>query len=309
MKIVLMGSPDFAVPTLRELHANFDLVGVISQPDKPAGRGRQIRYSAVKKSALDLDLPLFQPNRIRSEETLEVLNEWLPDIIVVAAYGQILPEKILSFPEYGCLNVHASLLPRWRGAAPIQAAILHGDEETGVTIMLMDAGLDTGPIVSQQSIPITPTETGGELFNRLAPLGADLLVRTIPAYATGKIEPVEQDDNLATYAPMLLKEDGLLDFNDSALQLARQVRAYNPWPGSFFYWQDQRYLVHAADAVEMKEKQAAGFISEIDSYPAIHCDTGILLLRKLQPAGKRVMSADEFLHGTRNFVGSQVASS
>ena len=309
MKIVFMGSPDFGVPSLRALNTNFDVVGVISQPDRPAGRGRQLKFSSVKETALELDLPMFQPEQIDSENTLQTLQAWQPDLIVVAAYGQILPSWLLEYPKYGCINVHASLLPRWRGAAPIQAAILHGDDMTGVTIMLMDAGLDTGPILSQQSVPIMPDETGGELFERLAPLGAELLTQTIPAYRSKTLKPVPQNPNLATYAPSLSKKDGHLDFNESANKLARQIRAYHPWPGSHFFWDDRRHLVHKAEAVETSTSIQPGTPFILDSFPAVQCGEGALVLRKLQPAGKQVMSADDFLNGAQGFLNSHLLAS
>ena len=229
-----MGSPDFALSTLRALHENYSVVGVVTQPDRAAGRGRELKSPPVKTLALELGIPVIQPEKLREPEAMEQLRAWSPDVIVVAAFGQILRQDVLDLPKFGCINVHASLLPRWRGAAPINAAILHGDEETGITIMKMDAGLDTGPILTQRSVRIQPDETAGSLFETLSQLGADLLLDTLPGYISGEIKPRPQPEEGATYAGMLKKEDGLLDFSRPAEELERKVRAFNPWPGHLF---------------------------------------------------------------------------
>jgi len=202
-KIVFMGSPDFALFTLRALNDNYPIAGVVTQPDRAAGRGRELKPPPVKRLALELGIPVIQPEKLRLPEAMEQLHTWAPDLIVVAAFGQILRQDVLDLPPFGCINVHASLLPRWRGAAPINAAILHGDEETGITIMKMDAGLDTGPILSQRSVRIRPDETAGSLFETLSTLGADLLLDTLPGYLADEIEPCPQPEAGVTYAPML----------------------------------------------------------------------------------------------------------
>lgn len=299
-----MGSPDFAVPSLEHLAAAFEIAGVITKPDRPAGRGRSLQPPAVKRSAQALGLDVFQPLKLDQASTLEVLKGWDPEVIIVAAYGKILPPQILSFAPHGSLNVHASLLPRWRGAAPIQAAILHGDQETGVTIMQMDPGLDTGPILTQMETKIKPDETGGELFDRLAPMGAQLLVETLPPYLAGEIKPMPQDDSQATYAPMLKKADGRLDFKEDARQLERQVRAYNPWPGSFFFWKNLRHLVHEAMVVEQSSGQPAGTGVTWRGYPGVACEQATLIFRKIQPAGKKSMDGTDFMHGAQDFAGA-----
>src|SRR5512134_2078708 len=211
-RVVFMGSPDFALPALKALAEHYDVVGVVTQPDRGSGRGRELKPPPVKTLALELGIPVMQPEKLRLPEAMEQLRAWSPDLIVVAAFGQILKKDVLELPRYGCINVHASLLPRWRGAAPINAAILHGDEATGVTIMKMDVGLDTGPMLSQRSIRLTREDTAGSVFEKLSTLGADLLIETLPDYLSGKLAPVPQQEEGATYAPMLKKEEGRLDF-------------------------------------------------------------------------------------------------
>jgi methionyl-tRNA formyltransferase len=211
-RVVFMGSPDFALPTLRALADIYEVVGIVTQPDRASGRGRAVKSPPIKLLAQELNLPVIQPEKLRQPEAMVQLRTWNPDLIIVAAFGQILRKDVLDLPRFGCINVHASLLPRWRGAAPINAAILHGDEETGVTIMKMDVGLDTGPILSQRSIRLTRDDTAGSVFEKLSHLGADLLIETLPDYLAGKIQPIPQPEESATYAPMLKKEEGKLDF-------------------------------------------------------------------------------------------------
>jgi methionyl-tRNA formyltransferase len=301
LKLVFMGSPDFAVPSLRALVESFSVVGVVSQPDRPAGRGRKLTPPPVKVLAEELNLPVLQPEKLHQDPcAMAQLQAWNPEIIVVAAFGQILKPEVLDLPPYGCLNVHGSLLPRWRGAAPLNAAILHGDAETGITIMQMDAGLDTGPMISQRAIPIKAEDTAGSLFGKMADLGADLLVETLPPFVRGEIEPEPQDDSQATYAPMLKKSDGRLDFNQPAADLARKVRAFNPWPGTFFEWSGSPVKVHEARAVE-KISPGAGVLTTYDQYPAIGTEQGVLVLEVLQPAGKKRMPGDRFLRGAKDW--------
>ncbi|HRJ76665.1 MAG TPA: methionyl-tRNA formyltransferase, partial [Anaerolineales bacterium] len=221
-RIVFMGSPDFALPSLRLLAKNYDVVGVITQPDRASGRGRELKSPPVKILAGELNLPILQPEKLK--EATEEIKTWNPDVIIVAAFGQILKKEILDLPKFGCINVHASLLPRWRGAAPINAAILAGDEETGVTIMKMDVGLDTGDMLSKKSIRLNPDDTAGSVFQALSTLGAELLIETLPKIFDGSITPQPQPDEGATYAPMLKKEDGKLDFNHSIYEIERRVR-------------------------------------------------------------------------------------
>jgi methionyl-tRNA formyltransferase len=295
-RIVFMGSPDFAVPSLRALAAVYPVVGVVTQPDREAGRGRTLVAPPVKVAAFEMGLPIIQPEKLRAPEALAQLQSWSPDLIVVAAFGQILRPAVLDLPRLGCLNVHGSLLPRWRGAAPIQAAILAGDRETGITIMKMDSGVDTGPMLAQRAIPINTDDTAGSLFEKMSVLGAVLLLETLPPYIVDQIQPRHQPEAGVTHAPMLKKEDGLLDFTQSAEELARRVRAFNPWPGAYFGWQGGPLKVHAAHAIEGQAEPGAHLIQE--KLPAIGTGEGLLVLDVLQPAGKKLMSGKAFLAGT-----------
>lgn len=298
-KIVFMGSPDFALAALKALYENYPVIGVVTQPDRVAGRGRALRPPPVKTLALELGIPAIQPVKLREPEALDQIRFWGPDVIVVAAFGQILRQEVLDLPAFGCLNVHASLLPRWRGAAPINAAILHGDEETGVTIMKMDPGLDTGPILSQRAVPITPDETAGSLFEKLSRLGAELLLDTLPGYLSGEITPRPQPEEGVTYAPMLKKEDGRLDFRQPAEELERKVRAFNPWPGTYFDWYGGTIKVHKAGIRPGKKR--AGDRLVVDGLPALGTSDGLLVLEAVQPAGKKPMPGRAFLAGARNW--------
>jgi methionyl-tRNA formyltransferase len=305
MRIIFMGSPQFAVPSLQLLASKYNVVCVVTQPDRRAGRGKKLRSSPVKEAAQELDLPIIQPHKLREKEAINHLFEMKPDLIIVAAYGQILSQEILDIPPQGSINIHASLLPRWRGAAPIQAAILNGDHETGITIMLMDAGLDTGPILSQRSIPILPKDIGGDLSEHLSILGAELLLETLPKYINGDIAPMPQNDDLATYAPMLKKADGVLDFTKPAELLLRQIRAFEPWPTSFFMWEDLRIVVKQA-SIHPGDKDDPGRVLAIDQTPAITTINGLLVLERIQPAGKKEMDGDAFLRGSPEILGSIV---
>ncbi len=306
MRVVFMGTPEFAIPSLSALLDAFQVVGVFTQPDRPAGRGRELTAPPIKQLALEHELPIAQPESLTANRALSSLRSWSPQVIVVAAYGQILPPEVLELPPHGCVNVHASLLPRWRGAAPVQAAIRQGDAETGVTIMKMDPGLDTGPILAQRTTPIGPEETGGELAERLAEMGADLLVETLPGYTAGLIQPVPQDDREATKAPLLRKRDGLLDFQNPAANLERKIRAYHPWPGTFFYWNGQRIAVRRGSVGETSRPPAPGTALEVNGRPAVQTPDGVLILDEVQPAGKRPMSGKSFLNGAQDFPGSEI---
>ncbi len=294
-----MGSPDFALSTLQALRENYPVAGVVTQPDRAAGRGRELKPPPVKTLALELGMPVIQPQKLREPEAMEQLRAWAPDLIVVAAFGQILKQDALDLPEFGCVNVHASLLPRWRGAAPINAAILHGDEETGITIMKMDAGLDTGPILTQRSVRIKPDETAGSLFRTLSQLGADLLLETLPGYIAGEIEPRPQPVEGTTYVPMLKKEDGLLDFSRPVIELERKVRAFNPWPGTYFDWDAGRLKVHRASVSPGKKRAGERIIH--NGLPAVGASDGVLVLEEVQSPGKKRMPGAAFLAGARNW--------
>lgn len=292
-----MGTPDFATPILSRLAENYPVVGVITQPDRPSGRGRKLNPPPVKTIAEKLGLEIYQPTNINQESSLEKIQSWHPDLICVAAFGQILRPDLLALPKHGCLNVHASLLPRWRGASPINAAILDGDSCSGVTIMKMGPGLDDGPILTQRSVDILPEENAGSLSDRLAALGADMIINTIPGYVEGKIKLQSQDSSLVTYAPLLKKQSGHLDFNQSAQMLALKVRAYTPWPGTFTFWKGNRLIIHAAKAVAVTSP-GPGVFTIYEGYPAIGTVEGILVLDLLQLAGKKKSSGKTFLNGT-----------
>lgn len=301
IRIVFMGSPDFALPTLSRLAKSYHVVGVITQPDRASGRGRELKSPPVKTLALELNIPIMQPEKLRAPEALEQLRAWDPELIVVAAFGQILKKDVLEMPRYGCINVHASLLPRWRGAAPINAAILAGDEEIGVTIMKMDVGLDTGPMLAIKSMRLASDLTTDSALQALSQLGADLLIETLPDYFSGKLIPQAQPEDGATYAPMLKKEDGLLDFTHSAVELERRVRAMNPWPGAWFEWKGNPLKVLRASTVSVEKGLASGSRFIVDGRPAVQSAEGALVLDEIQPAGRKSMSGKSFLAGTRDW--------
>ena len=299
-RIVFMGSPDFSLPALRELARNYPVVGVITQPDRPAGRGMVLTPPPVKVLANEFGLPVIQPEKIRQPEALQQLRDWQPDVIVVAAFGQILRQNVLDLPPHGCINIHGSLLPRWRGASPVQAALLNGDESTGVSIMRLDAGMDTGPILAKSEIQILPEDTTGTLMNKLAELGASVLLDILPRYLQGDVHPQLQDNSLATKALMIRKEDGQLDFTFSAVVLARRVRAFQPWPGTFMLWKGQPLKIHAAHSSSGAGRMV-GELAVIESKPAVACGQDWLVLDEVQPAGKRSMPGRDFLRGVRDW--------
>jgi methionyl-tRNA formyltransferase len=308
-RIVFMGTPGFAVPILEALAAqqDYELVCVVTQPDRPAGRGRRLAVSAVKEAALAWGLPVWQPPTLRNPEAVERLRALSPTVIVIAAFGQILRPNVLAIPPWRCINVHASLLPRWRGAAPIPAAILAGDDETGVTIMLLDEGMDTGPVLAQASLPIRPDDTTGSLSERLAALGAELLIATLSRWLAGEIQPVPQDNGLATACKPLRKEEGRLDWSLPAIELERRVRAYNPWPGAYTMWLDQRLKVlRAKSLLDWHGPQSPGQVLDLPEGTAVATGAGALLLLEVQLAGRRVMNITDFVRGQRGFVDSRL---
>jgi methionyl-tRNA formyltransferase len=301
LRLAFAGTPEFAVPTLRAIaDSPHQLVGVLTQPDRPAGRGRELRASAVKRLALELGLPIAQPASLSSAEGRAALEGWAADALVVVAYGLILPAAVLSLPRLGCLNVHASLLPRWRGAAPIQRAILAGDASTGVTIMQMDAGLDTGPILAQQDTPIGAEATAAQLQSRLGELGARLLLDTLAALAAGNLQPTAQPQQGVTYAGKISKAEARIDWQRPAAQLARQVRAFNPWPVAHTLWREQPLRIWEAQAIEPPASGALApgeVLGMSQQALLVGCGQGVLAIRSLQPAGRRVMLAADFAAG------------
>jgi len=307
MRSIFMGSPEFALPALTALADLSDVVGVVTKPDRPAGRGRTLVPPPVKVQAEKLGLSVIQPEKMRSPEAMAQLRSWQPDVIVVAAFGKILRAEVLSLPILGCLNLHASLLPRHRGAAPIPAAILAGDVETGITLMKMDEGLDTGPILAQKKIPIRAEDTAETLGRLLAELAAETLRAFFPVYILEGLAAVPQDDSRATYAPQLKKEEGRLDFQASAEQLSRKVRAFMPWPGTFVFWKGQPLKILEVRPEAYRGGPAPGTVLEHGRYPAVRTADGIIILCKVQPAGKRPMPGDEFLRGAKDFTGLVLA--
>jgi len=304
--VVFMGTPDFAVPTLLGLLSEHQVLAVVTQPDRPAGRGRVLRASPAKKVALAQGVEVLQPASLRDNQALlKRLRDLAPAVIVVAAFGLILPPEILSLPRRGCLNVHASLLPRHRGAAPVAAAILAGDEESGAAVMLMDEGLDTGPVLSQASCPIAEDDTTGSLTARLASLGSDLLLATLPRWIAGEIVPEPQDETAATYSQPLRKSEAEIDWSKPAVQLAREVRAFDPWPGSYTFWRGRRVKVLRARPTEgMAGERFPGQVVMVGRQPGVVTGQGVLVLEEIQPAGKPAMTAEAFCRGQRDFVGA-----
>ncbi|MEK6285055.1 MAG: methionyl-tRNA formyltransferase [Acidobacteriota bacterium] len=302
-----MGTPEFSVPSLERLiRDGHEVAAVFTQPDKPAGRGKHLNTPAVKALAVERGIPVHQPAKIKSNDEVRAIFEAIsPDACVVAAYGKILPQWMLSIPRLGCINVHASLLPKYRGAAPINWAIANGERETGVTIMQMDAGMDTGPMLAKLSISIGDQETAPVLSTRLAQLGAELLGETLPRIERGEIAPLTQDDSEATYAPMLKREDGLIDWRMSASEIANRVRAFQPWPGTYTNFRGGRLIVwQGSEAPSRQEADFAaepGTILNIDESGLTIACSGLsaLLIQEVQIEGKRRVSAREFANGAR----------
>ena len=303
-RIVFMGSPEFAIPSLEALYEKYGLAAVVTQPDRPAGRGRTLTPCAVKQRALELGLPVLQPVSLKKLSAVNELAQYKPDLIVVAAFGQILPKMVLEMPAKGCVNVHASLLPRWRGASPIQAAIAAGDNETGVTIMLMNEGLDTGPILTQRRVPIRERTNAEELSHQLAFLGAQALIEVLPSYLSGMLAPLPQDGTYQTYAPMLKKEEGELDFSKPAYELDRKVRAFHPWPGTYFTLDGKRVKVLEAHVHDSFTSEP-GERYVVNGLPAIGTSESFLVLDSLQPEGKKPMSGQAFLYGQPGWLGGE----
>jgi len=298
LNLVFAGTPDFAVPALDALHAaGHVLRAVYTQPDRPAGRGQAMSGSPVKGRALELGLHVEQPASLKAPEEALRLEEHAADLMVVVAYGLILPPAILAIPRLGCWNIHASLLPRWRGAAPIQRAILAGDAATGVTIMQMDAGLDTGPMLLRRATPIDPRETGGTLHDRLARLGAQAIVEAIDQWQAGRLQPTPQPVDGASYAPKIRKEEGRIDWSQPAVAIDRQVRAFNPWPVAETRWADRQLRIWSATVVPAAGDAEPGSVLEAaGGRMIVATGEGALSLERVQLAGRRAMSAAEFLN-------------
>lgn len=300
IRIIFMGTPEFSLPGLRALIAekDFEIVGVFTQADKPVGREQAITPPPVKILALENNLPIFQPEKIK--ESLETIKKLSPDLIVVIAYGKIIPQSILDVPTYGCLNVHASLLPKYRGAACLNAPILNGDSETGVTIMKMEAGLDTGPILRQATIKLKGKEKLADIHDALATLGAEILIPTLKDFIAGKIKPQIQDDSQASYVKTLKKEDGKIDWQKSAIEIERMVRAFNPWPGTYGLDQGKIVKIISVDSnILLSNNHEIGEIFLDNGRLAIQCGQDALVILKLQTAGKKIMTSEEFWRGNK----------
>ena len=298
MNLLFAGTPEFAAHSLQALlDSEHQVLAVYTQPDRPAGRGRKLTASPVKALALEHDLPVLQPQTLREAEVQQALADWQADVLVVVAYGLILPQAVLDAPRLGCLNVHASLLPRWRGAAPIQRAILAGDTETGVTIMQMDAGLDTGDMLYKVSCPIEPTDTAATLHDRLAGLGAMALVETLRRLDAGEVQPEKQDDAQATYAEKLQKSEALIEWSQSAEVLSRTVRAFNPWPVAFTRWHDQNLRIWFAQALkETRDAPPGTVLAESREGIDVATGEGVLRITQLQLPGGKALDAGQFLN-------------
>ncbi|MCD6527832.1 MAG: methionyl-tRNA formyltransferase [Desulfuromonas sp.] len=303
-----MGTPDFALSTLQGLlDSDVNMVGVYTQPDRPKGRGKKMAAPPVKELALQHDIPVFQPQRLRNEEVVKQLRQLAPDLIVVVAYGQILPQAVLDIPKYGCINVHASLLPRHRGAAPINKAIIDGDSKTGVTTMMMDIGLDTGDILVKRSLTIFPNETAGQLHDRLALLGQEAMDETLARLCAGTLVAEKQDDSLSTYASMMKKEDGCIDWQQSAAQIHNLVRGLNPWPAAYTQLDGQTLKLAKTDCVA--GQGPAGSVLQADKDGVIiACGEGALRVGALQLPGKKMLDAADFLRGKALEPGTQLGA-
>ncbi|MBE0068321.1 MULTISPECIES: methionyl-tRNA formyltransferase [Thermoanaerobacterium] len=308
MNIVFMGTPEFAVPSLEKLiEFGHNVMLVITQPDKPRGRGKKISYSPVKECAIKNNIDVFQPQKLKNnKEVFDKLRKLNPDLIVVAAYGKILPEEILQIPRYGCINVHASLLPKYRGAAPINWAVINGEKETGITIMYMEKGLDTGDILLQKSIPILEEDNSETVHDKLAVLGGNALIEAINKMVDGALKPVKQDDSKATYAPILEKSIGLIDWQKSAVEIKNLVRGLRPWPVAYTYYKGNMLKIWAAEVYSYEGKEKPGTVITTGSALIVKCGKDALKILEIQSEGKRRMTVEEFLRGHTIAKGEQL---
>ena len=304
MRVVFMGTPDFSVPALERIATEHEVVAVVTQKDKPKGRGMSVSYTPVKESALKLNIPIYQPDKVKDASFVEELRKLNPDVIVVIAFGQILSNDILTLPKYGCINVHASLLPKYRGAAPIQWAVIDGEEKSGVCTMKMDEGLDTGDIIDVDEITLDPKETGGSLFDKLAKLGGELILKTLQNLEFGKATFIKQDDSKSTYAKKMTKELGHIDFTKDAESIERLIRGLNPWPSAFTYLDGKVMKIWDADVVDAGGVPGTVISEDKDSF-VIATGSKALKVNELQLEGKKRMKASDFLNG-RSIEGSKL---
>lgn len=305
MRIVFMGTPDFAVPTLEALISGHEVAAVVTQPDKPKGRGKAMAFPPVKETALKHHIPVYQPVKVKEEGFLEELKKIDPDVIVVAAFGQILPESILNLPKYGCINVHASLLPKYRGAAPIQWAVINGEKETGITTMYMAKGLDTGDMLDKTVVEIAPKETGESLHDKLSAAGGELILKTLASLEDGTAKRIPQEDAQSSYAGMLTKDLGEIDWTKDAASIERLIRGLNSWPSAYTFWKGKTLKIWDADVVEGNEDVPAGTVTETGKDQIlVQTGEGRLKLNEVQLQGKKRMSVQAFLLGNTVEKGS-----
>lgn len=306
MNIVFMGTPDFAEESLRKLvENNYNVVGVFTKPDMPVGRKHILTSPEVKVAAEQLNIPVFQPNSLKNDESFNILKELNPDLIVVVAYGKILPKNILNLPKYGCINVHASLLPKYRGASPIQWSIVCGEKETGVSTMLLDEGMDTGDVLLSASTEIGSTETAEELWDRLKVMGGELLIKTVEGLVDGSIKPTAQDEEKATYAPIIKKTDGLIDWSKSAKEIDCKIRGLHSWPVAYTKVNGKMLKIFSADIIESVDEKFGKVVSH-DKELVVACGKGGLKINELQLEGSKRMKTEDFLRGkkiTSEFLG------
>lgn len=299
MRIIFMGTPDFSVPTLQSLiDSKHQVIAVVTQPDKPKGRGNEMSFPPVKEKALQYEIPIFQPVKVREEPFINTLKELNPDAIVVIAFGQIIPKSILDLPKYGCINIHASLLPKLRGAAPIQWAIINGEEETGITTMFMAEGLDTGDMLLKTVVPIEKEETGGSLHDKLSVIGGDLILETLEQLENGTAIRIKQDDKLSNYVGTLNKSLGNIDFSKPAKEIERLIRGLNPWPSAYTFLNGKMLKIWKASVIEKEYTSQPGVVVEITKDEMIvKTGEGALAFKELQLEGKKRMTTDAFLRG------------
>lgn len=309
MRVIFMGTPDFSVGTLEALvQAGYEVVLAVTQPDKPKGRGGKMQYTPVKEKALEYDIPVFQPVKVREKSCVEKLDSYKADVMVVVAFGQILPREILELTPYGCINVHASLLPKYRGAAPIQWSIIDGETVTGVTTMQMDEGLDTGDMLLKTEVPLEPDETGGSLHDKLSAAGAKLCVETLKALEEKTVTPEKQGETPTKYARMLDKELGKIDWTKDAASIERLVRGLNPWPSAYTSWEGKTMKIWSAEVVDRESKAPCGTVAEVTKTDfSVQTGKGLLKVTELQIPGKKRMAADAFLRGYKMETGTLLA--
>lgn len=310
MRVLFMGTSAFAVPVLKALLASrHNVIGVVTQPDRPSGRGRQMKYSPVKEVALEAGVPVYQPEKVSEVEFVETVRNLSPDVIVVAAFGQILSQDLLDIPRFGCINVHASLLPKYRGAAPVSHALFNGDRKTGVTTMLMDAGLDTGPILLQREVEVLPEDDAGTLEARLAQVGASLLIETLDRLEEGALTPRPQDDSLATKAPSVKREECQIDWTKPAERIVNLVRGCTPRPGAYTFWDGAEVKVWSCRVGDRLQSGRPGEILDIDEHGVlVSAGQGTVLVTEVQPENKKRMTAAEFARGRRIVPGAVFSS-